>query len=129
MFNLPLEMVYSVLSYLSYEDIIALENAFPELKEQVYDMKLKKRKQKVEELNAEMEVMKVKFRKRERELYYYIEMGVCYFHFKSATLRVYRTLSKIMKLKRKKQEIEAELFIEDHENNEELILKCYLCQT
>ena len=55
MFNLPLEMVYSVLSYLSYEDIIALENAFPELKEQVYDMKLKKGKQKVEELNAEME--------------------------------------------------------------------------
>ena len=46
MFNLPLEMVYSVLSYLSYEDIIALENAFPELEEQVYDMKLKKGKQK-----------------------------------------------------------------------------------
>ena len=45
MFNLPLEMVYSVLSYLSYEDIIALENAFPELEEQVYDMKLKKGKQ------------------------------------------------------------------------------------
>ena len=34
-----------------------------------------------------------------------------------------------MKLKRKKQEIEAELYIEDHENNEELDLKCYLCQT
>ena len=126
MFNLPLEMVYSVLSYLSYEDIIALENAFPELEEQVYDMKLKKGKQKVEELNAEMEMMKVKFRKRERELYYYIEMGVCYFHLKSATLRVYR---------KKKQEIEAKLYIEehenieDHENNEELVLKCYLCQT
>ena len=78
-------------------------------------------------------MMKVKFRKRERELHYYIEMGVCYFHFKSATLRVYRTLSKIMKLKRKKQEIEAELYIEDHEdhenNNEELVLKCYLCET
>ena len=31
MLNLPLERVYSVLSYLSYVDIIALENAFPEL--------------------------------------------------------------------------------------------------
>ena len=92
MFNLPLEMVYSVLSYLNYEDIIALENAFPELEEQVYDMKLKKGKQKVGELNAEMQMMKVKFRKRERELHYHIEMGDCYFHFKSATLRVYRSL-------------------------------------
>ena len=63
MFNLPLEMVYSVLSYLSYEDIIALENAFPELEEQVYDMKLKKGKQRVGELNTEMEMMKVEIRK------------------------------------------------------------------
>ena len=50
MFNLPLEMVYSVLTFLSYEDIIALEKAFPILEEQVYDMKLKKGKQKIGEL-------------------------------------------------------------------------------
>ena len=101
MFNLPLEMVNSVLTFLSYEDIIALEKAFPILEEQVYDMKLKKGKQKIGELNAEMQKRRTKSRKRESELHYLIEMGVCYFHFKSATLRVYRALSKIMKLKKK----------------------------
>ena len=79
MFNLPLEMVYSVLSYLSYEDIIALENAFPELKEQVYDMKLKKGKQKVEELNAEMEMMKVKFRKEKENSITILRWGFAIF--------------------------------------------------
>ena len=103
MFNLPLEMVYSVLNFLSYEDIIALEKAFPILEEQVYDMKLKKGKQKIGQLNVKMQKRRTKFRKRESELHYLIEIGVCYFHFKSATLRVYRALSKIMKLKRKKR--------------------------
>ena len=46
MFNLSLEMLHSILAYLSYEDIIAVEKAFPELEEQVYAIKLKKRKTK-----------------------------------------------------------------------------------
>ena len=44
MFHLPLEMVHTIVAYLKYEDIIAVQKAFPEYEEQCY--KVQKRKQK-----------------------------------------------------------------------------------
>ena len=39
MFHLPLEMVHTIVAYLNYEDIIAVQKAFPEYEEQVYAIK------------------------------------------------------------------------------------------
>ena len=129
MFNLPLEMVHYIIAYLSYEDIIAVQKAFPEYEEQVYAIKYKKGSKKIRQLDDEMQMMKVKFKKRERDLQNLLEMGHCFLHLKSTALKVYAALQKMVNIKRRKQQIEAELNAEEIESIDELVLRCYVCGT
>ena len=92
MFHLPLEMVHTIVAYLNYEDIIAVQKAFPEYEEQVYAIKYKKGSKKIRQLDVRLQMMKVKFEKSERDLQYLLEMGHCFLHLKSTALRVYATL-------------------------------------
>lgn len=129
MFHLPLEMVHTIIAYLSYEDIIAVQKAFPQYEEQVYAIKYKKGSKKLRQLDDEMQMMKVKFKKRERDLHYLLEMGHCFLHLKSTALKVYATLQKMVNIKRRKQQIEAELNAEEIESSDDIVLRCYVCGT
>ena len=129
MFHLPLEMVHTIVAYLNYEDIIAVQKAFPEYEEQVYAIKYKKGSKKIRQLDVKLQMMKVKFEKRERDLQYLLEMGHCFLHLKSTALKVYATLQKMFNIKRRKHQIQAELNAKDIEIIDDVVLRCYVCGT
>ena len=122
-------MLQSVLHFVSYQDIIELTKAFPQLEEKVISIKHKKGKKMLNELDDQLEKWRLKLETRECVLEYLLNMGVCHQHYKSTTLKIYRALTKIMKVEKRKMDLLNELCIEDHASNQELVYMCYLCNT
>ena len=127
--NLPLEMLHSVLDFVSYQDIIELTKAFPQLEEKVISIKHKKGKKMLNELDDQLEKWRLKLETRECVLEYLLNMGVCHQHYKSTTLKIYRALAKFRKVEKRKMDLNNEVCIEDHASNQELLYMCYLCNT
>ena len=122
-------MLHSVLDFVSYQDIIELTKAFPQLEEKVISIKHKKGKKMLNELDDQLEKWRLKLETIECVLGHILNMGVYHQHYKSTTLKIYRALTKIMKVKKRKMDLLNELCIEDHASNQELVYTCYLCNT
>ena len=58
--------------------------------------------------------MRKKCRKEESELEYILEITCCYLILQPFVFMMYRYLEELMKLKRRKSQLEAELYIEHH---------------
>ena len=93
--NLPLEMLHSVLDFVSYQDIIELTKAFPQLEEKVISIKHKKGKKMLNKLDDQLEKWRLKLETRKCVLEHLLNMGVSHQHYKSTKLKIYRALTKI----------------------------------
>ena len=65
MFHLPLEIIHFILEFLSYQELILLEKAFPQKEEFIHTIKLKKGRIILSNLNDEIEKMRGKYTKQE----------------------------------------------------------------
>ena len=81
------------------------------------------------ELDDQLAKLRLILEARESILEDLLNMGVCYQHYKSTTLKIYRDLAKIRKVEKRKMDLNNELCIEDHASNQELAYMCYLCIT
>ena len=116
MFHLPLDIIHFILEFLSYQELILIEKAFPQKEEFFHTTKLKKGRIISSNLNDEIDKMRKKCRKEESELEYILKITRCYLLLQPCVLMMYRYLKEFMKLKRRKSQLEAELCIEHHAN-------------
>ena len=72
-------------------------------------MKHKKGKKMLNELDDQLEKWRLKLETRECFLEHFLNMGVCHQHYKSTTLKIYRALTKIMKVEKTKMDLLIEL--------------------
>jgi len=98
-------MLHSVLDFVRYQDIIELTKALPQLEEKVISIKQKKGKKMLNELDDQLEKWRLKLETRERVIEYLLNMGVCHQQYKSTTLKIYRALTKIMTVEKRKMDL------------------------
>ena len=78
------------------------------------------------ELDDQLAKLRLILEARESILEDLLNMGVCYQHYKSTTLKIYRALAKIRKVEKRQMDLNNELCIEDHASNQDFLISVTL---
>ena len=108
MFHLPLEIIHFILEFLSYQELILIEKAFPQKEEFIHTIKLKKGRIILSNFNDEIEKMGKKCRKVESTFQYLLEMSRCYLLLQPCVFKMCVSLEEFMKPKRRKSQLEVD---------------------